>query len=262
MKALKHRVHPLSDLSRWGVNLIRLGLGISILTGCGGGHNPDLAFEEGASYKMGACQVKEIIASGQESRLSFSSLDSTPGPQHSVEGFGELLFLCPLEQVQSQHSFELSFELEEGGSVTLVTFADRELKHGFELEWQRQGEELRVLARSGAVEQNWSGPLENKNHRRAPGFFSSLQAKMPQIFTLDVHNNETPAAHVIIWQGLRDPQRQTSQNHLFDSGEHTYDLENNYPQSSPGNGQGRFWGLRLDGARVTGANFGPPLAGH
>ncbi len=260
MKALKHRVLPLNDLPRWAeVSLISLGLGLSILTGCGGGHNPDLAFEEGASYKMGACQVKEIIASGQESRLSFASLDSVQGPQHSVEGFGELLFLCPLEQVQSQHSFELSFELEEGGSVTFVSFANGELQHGFEIEWRRQHEELVVQARSGGVEQNWSGP--SWAPRFAEGHFASVHASKPLQFTVDIHNWETPA-HVLIWQGLRKPQRQTPHQALFNSATDTLELKNNYPQSSPGNGQGRFWGLRLDGARITGANFGAPLAGH
>ncbi|KHD89252.1 MAG: hypothetical protein OM95_04485 [Bdellovibrio sp. ArHS] len=191
-----------------------------MLSACGGGHNPDQEKLQQQAQKIGDQAYFEI---SKDTGIMADTVSS----------------------VASGANFEVSFSIEDGGTLSFFTFADSLLKNGIEFIFQRQGSKLLVFSSAQGHTQDWSV------------LFASLDASAVLTFTFDVHNNERPG-HILLWEG---PKR-TSLNHrntLYNSAEDSLDL--NY-DNSPGNGFGRNWGFKIHKARLIKALLSEPQEAH
>ncbi|UXR64289.1 hypothetical protein EZJ49_14570 [Bdellovibrio bacteriovorus] len=190
-----------------------------MVAACGGGYNPDKD------------NLSKALPVGES---SYYDLGNNKGLM--TEG---------LSSVASAANFEISFNLQDGGSLTLHTFTNSQLQSGFKFKFARQGGALLIQAEAQGQIQNWSS------------LFTDIDATQKLTFTMDVHNNEHPA-HVMIWVGAKS----SSMNHtntIYNSAEDSLDL--NY-DSSPGNGSGRAWGFELINAQLTNARLSSPQDAH
>ncbi|WP_374075515.1 hypothetical protein [Bdellovibrio bacteriovorus] len=182
-----------------------------LLTACGGGHNPD---------KDGNVPYRELSD-------------------------GRRVMAESITAVATGANFEVSFDLEEGGSVTLYTFANSDLHNGVSIQFARVQNSLKVFATAQGIVQDWSPRFE------------SVDASQTVPMTIDIHNNERPA-HIMIWSGSKNSSL-NHRNTLYNSAEDSLDL--NY-DNSPGNGFGRSWGIKLDKAQLHKATLSSPQDAH
>lgn len=150
-----------------------------------------------------------------------------------------------LDAVASGANFEISFELEDGGEMSLYTFADVQLQNGIEVRFRREGHTLKVTGFAQGSSQEWSPR------------FASIDASQTITFTMDIHNSERPA-HILVWSGGKNPAL-NHRNTIYNSAEDSIDL--NY-DNSPGNGFGRAWGFRTQNAKLINAVLSSPQDNH
>ncbi len=183
-----------------------------VISACGGGQNPDVEAARllPASQAIGSQKLEVLEGSAT---LLFSN--------GSLTGNGLIRFADPLEGAETANNFSMTFSLDDGGSITLIANANRDLTGGVEFEISRPNgsNELKVKARTTAGERDLSSALEGK-------------INVAQEITLwfDVHNDHSDSVHVVAWN-------QASGEEL------TEDVV-------PGKGVGASWGLRLQGGRV------------
>jgi hypothetical protein len=188
-----------------------LGLATSlVLSACGGGHNPD---------------KDKLSSATQVGNSSYYDL-----------GQGKGLISSALSAVSSGANFEVSFRLQDGGSFTLITFADSNLNQGLNIQFTRTGNSLRVTASANSVFQEWSA------------LFANIDAAQDLTFTVDIHNNEKPS-HILLWQGSKNSHLDHT-NTVYNSAEDSVDLDYD---ASPGNGRGRQWGFILNNSEILNA---------
>lgn len=178
------------------------------LVACGGGYNPDKA---------------ALLTSEQVGSLKYIPLDDGKG-----------LMADSLSEVQGSANFEMSFSLQEGGAAVFHFFAKENLSDGIAIEFRRDQGQLQVFSSAQGVKQNWSS------------LFSTIDASGVMSFTLDIHNNESPA-HILLWTGSKNSSL-NHRNTTYNSAEDSLDL--NY-DAAPGNGLGRSWGFQLKNATLT-----------
>ena len=142
--------------------------------------------------------------------LGQNELKST---EASVSGKGALLFKAPLKE--DDNNYDLSFALEENGSLTLSANTNDELKGGANLTFARSGKVLKVQLLAG----NTNDDLSEE--------FSAVDASAPLRISVDVHGH----GHLVVWVGAGGKQ------------EYSFDAKL----------AGLRWGLSLNKASVTGA---------
>ncbi|WP_253720722.1 hypothetical protein [Bdellovibrio bacteriovorus] len=189
------------------------------MTACGGGHNPD---------KEALQQAQKI---GDQAYFEISP------------GVG--LMADTVSSVSSGANFEVSFTLEDGGRLSISTFADTQLKSGIDFVFTRQGTKLFVFSSAQGQTQEWTS------------LFNTVDATGVLTFTMDVHNNEHPS-HILLWEGSKNASMD-HRNTLYNSAEDSLDL--NY-DNSPGNGFGRNWGFKLEKAQLLKAVLSAPQESH
>lgn len=188
-----------------------------VLAGCGGGSNPDRS--ETATQTVGTEAM--VVASGSDT-LTFSS--------GSVSGTGSVRTTSPFTTVDGEGNFSLTMTLQEGGKVTLVAFSDTSLASGVEIEFSRPSSAgtLGVTLKYGTTTYD------------ASSAFAGVDASAAFKIAVDVHNVEKPA-HIIMWNdtaGTAD-----ADDFVFNTG--------TVSGSSPGDGKGTYWGVRLETATVS-----------
>lgn len=157
-----------------------------------------------------------------------------------LEGTGTILFSSILSGASDNHNFHLAFELEDGGSLVLVTHASSGLVDGFRLTFTRAGSSITALA---------SGPGGN-TFSSFPSRMSSLfKASSSTEFYLDVHGAEHPL-HLLVFEAGETSFTETVS--LFNSA----DPSSGWPTSPATgfNGTGSYWGLDFTNALVTRAH--------
>lgn len=164
----------------------------------------------------------------------------------TLAGSGTVLFDKAYLSVRSNGSYALNFTLEEGGSVTLVSHGDAGLNNGYEMKFERQpnGRLMATITTLGE-------PPRDTDRDDATNGFADLDATLPILLQIDVHNKESPA-HSLAWNRAI-PGNFTAANSIFNS-------EDN--DNSPGIGQGTRWGLRLNRAIVSWAEQSDAKAAH
>lgn len=189
------------------------------LGACGGGYNPDKALL-GQAQKIGDTAYYDL--GGNRWRVADA-----------------------LNSVQSGANFQLRFELQDHGTVTLHAFSDADLQGGFELKFERDHGVLKVFANAQGITQEWSS------------YFSSVNPTQPITLTTDIHNHENPA-HVLIWSGAKNNGLNHT-NTLYNTAEDSVDL--NFA-GSPGNGRARAWGVSFTDATISEAIVSSPQETH
>lgn len=162
----------------------------------------------------------------------------------TLRGSGQIISSESLGQVRGARSFHLQFYLQEGGSLTLTTYANRELLDGVGVEFTREGQVLLVKFFGQGVEIQIADRLLEFNAAQRVNFM------------LDVHNDHDDAAHLLIWPYLGDnasaygPQNALINTDFFQlpSGLDGFDFPDWLDMSVKGNGA--FWGLDLKDAEV------------
>lgn len=116
--------------------------------------------------------------------LGQGALQSTPA---SVAGTGAIIFRNPLKQ--DDNNFDLSFALDNGGSLKLVTNANPNLKGGAEMSFRRDGKTLKVMLMNDDLSEE----------------FTEVAADEPLKISVDIHEH----GHVIVWVGAGEEQEYT-----------------------------------------------------
>jgi hypothetical protein len=164
--------------------------------------------------------------------LGYVVVDGSPqSSSNSIEGTGKVAFNDPIAE-DGKH-FVLGFTLQDGGSVTLTSFADAQLAGGLSIQLSRAATTL--SASFVGTDGNAVGTT----------VLAGIDAAQAVALAIDVHNDEAPA-HVVIWKQAADLDEP-----LFNSEDDT---------AAPGNGTGRIWGLTLANASVSSAELAEPKA--
>lgn len=146
--------------------------------------------------------------------------DGLTGSDQELKGSGTVLFRDPLGEVGGEKNLALDFSLEDGGSLSLIAYADPALKNGVTLTFLRNGRTLNSTIEVGS----------QKNDPRTVG---SVDASGSIQIDIDVHNTENPI-HILAWS--RGVNSYTDSTAAFDS---------EVGPSVQGNGTAAFWGIRL-----------------
>jgi len=179
-------------------------LAVSSLLGCSNSYNPDQALAE------------------QRARLGQTEMIG--GTSFFKEQPGLFVANSPLESVASGSHYAFKVEIDLQGSFELVSHAQSGLKNGLSLTFSREANSprLRLIAQAGSNTADWSAAM------------TDIDATLPISLSVDIHNDEEGAAHVLIWSG---------EILLMNSTE--------VPTApSPGLGQGVHWGVKLKSSTV------------
>jgi hypothetical protein len=148
------------------------------------------------------------------------------GTDQEVKGTGTVLFKDPLGETGGEKSVGLDFRLDDGGSLTLATYADTSLKNGVRVTFLRNGSTLSAI-------------IEVGSQKSDPRILSSVDASGLITLDIDVHNGETPV-HVMVWnRGVSSYTQSTTV------------LDTDVGQSILGNGTAAFWGITMAKATLT-----------
>lgn len=142
-----------------------------------------------------------------------------------IEGTGAFVVNQPLASVDSEAHFKLAGQLPEGSFIELIVFSTSQLEGGVSFKFERRNNLVALTISSGRRVLSYSDVID-------AGADDSIA------FSLDAHNQEQPI-HFILWDGLRAGARLPD---LIDSAEDDLSL---------GNGAGVFWGVRMQGAKVS-----------
>lgn len=196
-----------------------------LLSACGGGFNPDLDALAKIPFEQNVSGQRFSILS-QNDQLRFGN--------GILEGTGSIRFAEDLESFASNYNFELDFNLQEEGELSLVTHANRSLSNGVVVKFKRSDNVLSVYVTTAGITDDWSN------------FFSAIDANGRIKFSIDIHNNE-PFTHLIFWDEI-------TKTRLLNSAE---DVD-----GVTGKGLGQEWGLILKNAVVSQTNKKPTRDKH
>ncbi len=188
---------------------------LSALSACGGGPNPDRDALNAIPSTQNVTGEKFVLLSAADA-LFFGT--------GTLSGTGTVRFADDLVGVETAFHYGLTFTLQDGGELTLVSHANASLGNGVEVRFKRSGGTLSVFATAAGRSDDWSS------------FFTTIDASTQMKIGMDFHNNEA-ITHMIVWNDLVS----TSVD-ILDSG---VDVD-----GSPGKGHGQNWGLVIKNAEV------------
>lgn len=195
---------------------LTLLFGLTMMLGCNKADDDKSTTQEQGSF---AEQTYLVVEAGNLLRT-----------ETEIAGTGSILFVSPLDSLEAKTNFDLSFTLEEGGSLELVTHANAQLQQGASVLVTRQGKDLELQLKAGDI------ATEAK-------VLTNLDASGKLRLAIDVHNDENPS-HILAWDGSGTAFGEDDA--LFNS---EVDAE------TPAQGKGTAWGLILSKAKLTGAQL-------
>ena len=148
----------------------------------------------------------------------------------SVSGTGAIVFSAPLSETRSNNGFLLTFTLDDGGKLELVSNATAQLTSGVTVRVVRSGAAVTITTLIGDASTSFSAPFNS----------GSVDATGSITLQIDVHNFESPA-HILAWDSTVTAPFDED-NALFSS------------NATAGVGAGSFWGLVLENAVVSAAS--------
>ncbi|MBP9708332.1 MAG: hypothetical protein KBD78_11860 [Oligoflexales bacterium] len=169
--------------------------------------------------------------------LAFNEIDSTnlTVTESAILGSGSIGLEQPLGETSSETKIVTSFYLEDEGSITFHTYADKKLENGLDIVFTREGSALETKFVLAGVEKVFAFEHDEEGDIYAG---ESIDLKF------DVHNSESPA-HVVFWQATADEDVSTD-NLIFNS-EDTEEGDN----QAPGSGAGTYLGITFDQASMS-----------
>ena len=208
---------------------------LPLLAACGGDNGP------------GPLQsTNDAQFNGQSVRL-ISEPGALTSNGDTLQGTGTSIFRQPIDGgMASDAGYELLVELNDGGSVTLVSHAGAELQGGLEMRFTRRGSgrgSLQVSLTAG-------GRTVSTVNSVGIDVFGNIDASRPLWLQVDVHNDEAGEAHVLAWDLSEGIDHFTGANSILNTD------TNMKSNGSPGKGGGSRWGLILRQAVVKRANQG------
>ncbi|MBP6217255.1 MAG: hypothetical protein KA436_01565 [Oligoflexales bacterium] len=142
-----------------------------------------------------------------------------------LSGSGRVVFNDPIGEVGSNQNYSLTFTVDDGAALELVSHSDNKLENAVTIKLVRSGAKLSVSLLADGKE---------TAARVLDGVDASTDIKL----WVDVHNSESPA-HVLLWKaGQSNPN---DDNALYNS-----DADG----ETPGRGAAGFYGLILNKAVV------------
>lgn len=221
---------PISPTPLLRSSVLALALGSMFLVSCGGGKNPDLEAKEQTIPEQVIGQSKYEILAGKDTLVQEGK---------TVKGAGQVIFVDAFEKPAVAKNFVIDFQLEVGGSLSLVAFGTNELTRGVTLliERKEEGKPLTVNMIAGEDKYDISAKLT--------GFDPAKRIKM----LVDIHNDHAPSTHFLIWDGEKPVGDKPKDTALID------DLLDEY-------GNGVRTGLTLAKAQVFNIEIGESLYEH
>lgn len=174
---------------------------------------------------LGACSPEPFYALDAYTILE-KSTDFT-GTRNRVSGTGTLLFDTAFDAIVSSRSFELTFQLQDGGSLRLYSHGDDTLTSAVEVLFTRAGTSLQGTLVNGATEVGFTSSL------------TSIDASTRMEFFVNVANTESTSRIVVWTYNSRDVSKAA------------LDTDNSSDAASPGPGLGTRWGLALTQATLS-----------
>lgn len=165
-----------------------------------------------------------------------------------ITGSCSIVAASDLGGVNSGSSFALQLRLEDGGSLTLHAFGNRN-QQAFNIRFSRTDANLSVRVEVNGQETNYDTQFRNYDARRT----IALQ--------IDVHNDETPV-HLLIWDQSASPRFGLDQkviNSLCGINNPARDC-NNFGLN--GRGAGSNFGFTIDNAALLSAIVSAPKYEH
>lgn len=173
---------PTSPTLSLSCRTLALAFAAIFAVSCGGGENPDLEAKEQTAVEQVIGKSKYQVLAGQETIVQEGK---------TVKGEGKVIFVDVFEKPAVAKNFVIDFQLEVGGSLSLIAFATNELTRGVTLQIERKDEGKPLTVNMIAGEDNYdiSGKLT--------GFDPAKRIKM----LVDIHNDHAPSTHFLIWDG-------------------------------------------------------------
>ncbi len=192
---------------------------VALLVGCG----DDDSSSSSDDLKFGELP---FAVKGESSALETKS--------DEIKGSGKVAFKDPIAtSVDAEKHVELQFSLEDGGSLKLLAFANKDLEEGIDLLFTRSGQSLEGKILVADKETDITG-------QQGMADFDASQAINLKI---DIHNSEDPA-HVIMWQAEPSVEVSEETEKLNSADSEEGDV------AAQGRGSGTFWGVELTNATV------------
>jgi len=187
-------------------------------TGCRKDNSTTPAAVEG---KVGTLDFKIL----QNTSLSFEGT--------TLKGTGDAIAKLPLaESKAGGKNLALTFSVDDGGTLSVKTFASATLENGINIVFTRTGSELKIKTTH----------KQDTSTEKTLSVNSSSQISV----AIDVHNDESPA-HILVWNGTESTP--TESNALFNT-----ESDGN----SAGQGAENFWGVSLSKATLSNVTISEP----
>ena len=164
---------------------------------------------------------------GQISGRTYLVLQNPPVEQNDnlLRGNSSIVFNDPLGEINSAKNIDLTFNLEEGQTLQLITHCDNKLTNGVHIVLSRAKNLLKIET-----------VVDGKHSPTAR--LKMVSDSEPIRLFIDVHNDEDQT-HVLVWDKVE--KFPSEDNALFNSG---------VDGETQGKGKGRFWGMILGDATV------------
>ena len=174
----------------------------------------------------------ECSEGGKVSDVCFKNLSSSglSFNNASISGTGSALAVSPLaDSVDGGKNIELTFSLNDGGSLILKAFSKTDLSGGVDIHLKRDASKLEIKF----------GESQEKE--------LAIDAAGEMKLLLDVHNDEDPA-HIVIWNGAG----------VFSKEDSILNSEDDGAIKPSGKGGDKFWGVTLTNATLSSAVVSDP----
>lgn len=173
---------------------------------------------------LGACTADPFYAIDAYTILE-KSTDFT-GTRNRVTGTATLLFDTAFDAIESSRSFEITFQLQDGGTLRLLSHASDTLTTGIEVLFTRVGTSLQGTLVNGVNESGFTSKL------------TEIDASTRMEFFVNVTNTES-TSRVVVWTyNSRDATKAA------------LDTDRSGDAASPGPGLGTRWGIELTQATL------------
>lgn len=212
-----------------------------------------------AGFFMTSCSGDD--SDSDDSGLSFSGSkvvvvegsDTLTVNSDEVSGTGAFAFVDSLGSTDGGSHFDVTFQLDDGGKVEIIAYGDESLNSGVNYAVSRSGNALSMTYSSSSVSHDATSKL--------PTGDASMDPTGTVRIWIDTHNDESPL-HTLFWSPTGLSKDSVGEEGAFFNSEELLTAAEresgsySFPSSA---GTGRFWGIRLQNARVQSATTGEPL---